>query len=85
MLVDHGVSDHSPWTVIITLVGFTLLYGALAVVWFWLIRRAVLMGPPAELGPEPVASENNEKNDDPTQNTVHFTATANAAGQERQR
>ena len=85
MLVDHGVSDHSPWTVIITLVGFTLLYGALAVVWFWLIRHAVLMGPPAELGPEPVASENNEKNDDPTQNTVHFTATANAAGQERQR
>ena len=48
MTVDMGVSDHAPATVIITLVGFTLLYLILAVVWFWLIRRAVIAGPPTE-------------------------------------
>ncbi|MGP5659757.1 cytochrome ubiquinol oxidase subunit I [Corynebacterium falsenii] len=46
MTVDMGVTDHSAWNVVITLVGFTLLYGALFVVWFWLIRRTVLQGPP---------------------------------------
>lgn len=48
MTVDMGVSDHAPATVIITLAGFTLLYLILAVVWFWLIRRAVIAGPPTE-------------------------------------
>jgi cytochrome d ubiquinol oxidase subunit I len=51
MTVDMGVSDHAPWTVIVTLVGFTLLYAVLAVIWFWLVRRAVLAGPPVEDGP----------------------------------
>lgn len=45
LTVDMGVSDHAPATVIITLVGFTLLYLILAIAWFWLIRRAVLAGP----------------------------------------
>lgn len=64
MLVDHGVSGHEPWVVIVTLVGFTLIYGILAVVWFWLIRRVVLDGPPTESAPEPVASENTEDDEE---------------------
>lgn len=55
MTVDMGVSDHAPWTVLITLIGFTVLYLMLAVVWFWLIRRVVLAGPPPEQGP-PIGS-----------------------------
>ncbi|WP_080795499.1 cytochrome ubiquinol oxidase subunit I [Corynebacterium pacaense] len=51
LTVDMGVSDHAPWQVWVTLIGFTLLYLALFVVWFWLIRRAVLLGPPEESGP----------------------------------
>jgi len=56
LTVDMGVSDHAPWTVIVTLVGFTLLYAALAVIWFWLIRRVILAGPPPEDGPNPAAT-----------------------------
>lgn len=51
MTVDMGVSDHAPWLVTLTLVLFTLIYLALFVVWFWLIRRVVLAGPPAQDGP----------------------------------
>ncbi|MEJ5920527.1 MULTISPECIES: cytochrome ubiquinol oxidase subunit I [unclassified Corynebacterium] len=51
MTVDMGVSNHAPATVILTLVGFTLVYAALAVVWFWLIKRAVIAGPPTEDAP----------------------------------
>ncbi|WP_448852870.1 cytochrome ubiquinol oxidase subunit I [Corynebacterium sp. 335C] len=57
MTVDMGVSGHAPWTVIVSLVGFTLVYGALAVVWFWLIRRVVLHGPTADAAPPEVAEE----------------------------
>ena len=57
MTVDMGVSDHAPWTVIVTLVGFTLVYGALAVVWFWLIRRVVVHGPTADAAPPEVEQE----------------------------
>lgn len=57
MTVDMGVSDHAPWTVIVTLVGFTLVYGALAVVWFWLIRRVVVHGPTADTAPPEVEQE----------------------------
>lgn len=46
MTVAEGVSQHSAGYVWTTIIGFTLLYGALYVVWFWLIRRAVLLGPP---------------------------------------
>lgn len=55
LLVDMGVSDHPAWVVWVTLTGFTLLYLALAVVWFWLLRRAVLIGPPTEPAPDPGA------------------------------
>ncbi|OPX12809.1 cytochrome ubiquinol oxidase subunit I [Mycobacterium sp. AT1] len=45
LTVDHGVSDHPAWLVLLSLVIFTLLYAALGMVWFFLMRRYVLEGP----------------------------------------
>lgn len=45
LTVQQGVSDHSAGMVFFSLAVFTLLYGALAVVWFWLMRRYVAAGP----------------------------------------
>ncbi|MEJ6013010.1 cytochrome ubiquinol oxidase subunit I [Corynebacterium sp. H127] len=45
LIVDFGVSNHQPWVVWVSLIGFTLVYGALAVMWFWLIRKKVVEGP----------------------------------------
>ncbi|QGU01336.1 Cytochrome bd ubiquinol oxidase subunit 1 [Corynebacterium kalinowskii] len=45
LIVDFGVSNHATWVVWVSLIGFTLVYGALAVVWFWLMRKKVLEGP----------------------------------------
>ncbi|MEU0502924.1 cytochrome ubiquinol oxidase subunit I [Nocardia sp. NPDC005998] len=47
LMVQQGVSDHVSGTVITSLVVFTLLYGALAVVWFYLMRRYTIAGPEA--------------------------------------
>jgi cytochrome d ubiquinol oxidase subunit I len=43
--VAHGVSSHSVGVVLTSLIVFTLLYAALACIWFWLIRRYVVEGP----------------------------------------
>lgn len=45
MTVQDGVSGHAPGMVMFSLAMFTLLYGALAVVWFWLMRRFIVEGP----------------------------------------
>jgi cytochrome bd ubiquinol oxidase subunit I len=45
MTVQQGVSDHAAGMVFFSLGVFTLLYGALAVVWFWLMQRYVVEGP----------------------------------------
>lgn len=45
MTVQEGVSNHAAGTVMFSLAVFTLLYGALAVVWFFLMRRYVVEGP----------------------------------------
>ncbi|MFZ2173443.1 MAG: cytochrome ubiquinol oxidase subunit I [Rhodococcus sp. (in: high G+C Gram-positive bacteria)] len=45
LTVDQGVSNHSVWTVATSLTVFTLVYGALGVVWFMLIRRFTIEGP----------------------------------------
>jgi cytochrome bd ubiquinol oxidase subunit I len=45
LTVDHGVSGHSAGMVWTSLIVFTALYGALAVIWFWLMRRYVVEGP----------------------------------------
>lgn len=44
LMVSQGVSGNGVWTVVTSLVTFTLLYGLLAVVWLYLMRRYVLAG-----------------------------------------
>ncbi|BBX70401.1 cytochrome ubiquinol oxidase subunit I [Mycolicibacterium psychrotolerans] len=45
MTVQDGVSGHSAGLVLFSLATFTLIYGVLAVIWFWLMRRYVVEGP----------------------------------------
>ncbi|GFG75679.1 cytochrome ubiquinol oxidase subunit I [Mycobacterium botniense] len=45
LTVQAGVSDHTAGTVVLSLVVFTLVYGVLAVIWFWLMHRYVVEGP----------------------------------------
>ena len=45
MTAQDGVSNHAAGTVLFSLGVFALLYGALAVVWFYLMRRYVTEGP----------------------------------------
>jgi cytochrome d ubiquinol oxidase subunit I len=45
LTVQQGVSDHSAGMVWFSLIVFTLLYGVLAVIWFYLMRRYVVEGP----------------------------------------
>lgn len=53
MTVQEGVSNHAAGTVMFSLAVFTVLYGVLAVIWFWLMRRYVIEGP-QEHDTEPV-------------------------------
>ncbi|TCN51723.1 cytochrome d ubiquinol oxidase subunit I [Rhodococcus sp. SMB37] len=45
LTVDQGVSNHPPGTVWTSLICFTLLYAALGMVWFWLMRKHAMEGP----------------------------------------
>ena len=45
MMVQDGVTPHGAGMVWISLTVFTLLYGLLAVIWFWLMRRYIVEGP----------------------------------------
>ncbi|MBS4729624.1 cytochrome ubiquinol oxidase subunit I [Mycobacterium sp. SM1] len=45
LTVNAGVSHVAPPTVLTSLVVFTLVYGVLAVLWFFLMRRYVIEGP----------------------------------------
>ncbi|MFT3660059.1 MAG: cytochrome ubiquinol oxidase subunit I [Gordonia sp. (in: high G+C Gram-positive bacteria)] len=61
MLVQDGVSlSNSAGAVLTTLIGFTLLYGALGVVWFMLERRYVREGPDAPADPHAPAADPEE-------------------------
>lgn len=55
MTVQQGVSGVTAGTIVTSLIVFTLLYGLLAVAWFYLMRRYVVAGPedpaPADTGP----------------------------------
>lgn len=64
MLVDFGVSNHSLATVWTSLIAFTLLYGVLAVIWFWLLRRHTLKGPPPPGSSEDIAHKEYDPDDD---------------------
>ncbi|GAB0107078.1 cytochrome ubiquinol oxidase subunit I [Nocardia sp. JMUB6875] len=63
MTVQQGVSGISAGTVLTSLIVFTLLYGGLAVAWFYLMRRYVVAGPePAHAdSPTPAAGDSVEK------------------------
>jgi cytochrome d ubiquinol oxidase subunit I len=45
LTVQDGVSHHSPGIVWFSLITFTLTYAVLAVIWFYLMRRYVVVGP----------------------------------------
>jgi cytochrome d ubiquinol oxidase subunit I len=64
LTVHTAASDHTPAMVVVSLAVFAVLYGVLAVIWFWLMRRYVVEGPqehdsepapPAPPGEEDVA------------------------------
>ncbi|QBS42749.1 cytochrome ubiquinol oxidase subunit I [Nocardia sp. CS682] len=59
LMVQQGVSNHSAGVVLFSLIVFTLLYGALAVVWFYLMRRYVVHGP----DPAPVVAGDDKRGD----------------------
>ncbi|CAM3998822.1 cytochrome ubiquinol oxidase subunit I [Helcobacillus massiliensis] len=64
MMTMQGVSGHPDWIVILTLVGFTLIYGALAVVWYYLMHKAAVKGVSA---PQRVTADDGAKQlDTPT-------------------
>ncbi|WP_280275507.1 cytochrome ubiquinol oxidase subunit I [Nocardia wallacei] len=55
MTVQQGVSGNTAGTVLFSLIVFTLLYGVLAVVWFYLMRRYVVTGPEEPAAAAPAA------------------------------
>ncbi|UGT53181.1 cytochrome ubiquinol oxidase subunit I [Nocardia asteroides] len=78
MTVQQAVSDHAPTTVWISLIVFTLLYGALAVVWFYLIRRYTVAGPdepaptPPDDGPDGPDTGRHRKPEEPAVEQLSF-------------
>ncbi|WP_024800757.1 cytochrome ubiquinol oxidase subunit I [Nocardia sp. BMG51109] len=53
MIVQEGVSGNAAGTVLFSLIVFTVLYGGLAVAWFYLMRRYVVTGPEEAHAAEP--------------------------------
>ena len=65
MLTQDGVSPNVPgWTVLISLIAFTLIYAILAVVEFGLIFKTVREGPQALPDPDDLTPEGHLKVDD---------------------
>ncbi|MGE2691872.1 cytochrome ubiquinol oxidase subunit I [Mycolicibacterium pulveris] len=62
LTVAEGVSGHSAGMVLLSLAMFTVVYGVLAVIWFWLLRRYVVQGP-TEHDSEPVPPHSPEHDD----------------------
>lgn len=46
LMTLQGVSNHPSWVVLVSLVAFTLIYGALMVVWFQLMKKSAMKGIP---------------------------------------
>lgn len=67
LTVDQGVSDHPALLVFTSLAIFTLLYAALGVVWFYLIRRYVIEGPLEHDSHPPEDRPESESDDDHTE------------------
>lgn len=60
MLTRDGVSGHDAWVVWVSLIAFTVIYGALAVIWFGLMRRYAAHGAPVEDPPPEHLDEGDE-------------------------
>lgn len=67
MLVQDGVSNHVAGTVLASLIVFTVLYGALGIVWFLLQRRYIIEGPAAHDSRPPGHSDGDADSDEPQQ------------------
>ena len=73
LTVDLAVSGHSPAMVWVSLLSFTLLYAALFVVWFWLMRRYIVAGPlPHDAHPHPEPSDDDGEDGKPKQLTFAY-------------
>ncbi|MFD6159041.1 cytochrome ubiquinol oxidase subunit I [Nocardia sp. NPDC060256] len=70
LMVQQGVSNHSAGVVLFSLIVFTLLYGSLAVVWFYLMRRYVIHGP----DPAPVVADGPDDTGGPGRHRVEEPA-----------
>ena len=66
LTVDQGVSEHAAGTVLTSLIAFTLVYAALGVVWFWLIRKYAMEGP-QEHDAQPPGSDDDTDDTQPKQ------------------
>ena len=63
ILTAHGLSFAVPaWQVLVTLLGFTLIYLALGIVWFLLIKRYVKEGIHVNANEKAVHGEDAGKN-----------------------
>ncbi|AVH20986.1 cytochrome ubiquinol oxidase subunit I [Nocardia cyriacigeorgica] len=77
LLVQDGVSNHSATTVWVSLITFTVVYGLLAVVWFYLMRRYVIEGPdkpapaPAK-GPDDTGAPGAKRTEEPAVEQLSF-------------
>ncbi|MFI6997450.1 cytochrome ubiquinol oxidase subunit I [Nocardia sp. NPDC050175] len=76
LMVQQGVSNHSAGVVLFSLIVFTLLYGSLAVVWFYLMRRYVIHGPdPAAVvadGPDDTGGPGRHRTEEPAVEQLSF-------------
>lgn len=61
LLTEAAVSKISAWTVALSLVGFTLVYGALAIVELFLLRRYAMAGPDAAMPPPEEAGSDSDE------------------------
>ncbi|MGC4935371.1 cytochrome ubiquinol oxidase subunit I [Gordonia sp. DT30] len=67
MLVQDGVSNHTPPILWVTLIGFTAIYGGLGVIWFLLQRRYAVEGPSAYDHIAPEVESDDSDSDEPKQ------------------
>ncbi|MFI6171307.1 cytochrome ubiquinol oxidase subunit I [Nocardia sp. NPDC051052] len=76
LMVQQGVSNHSAGVVLFSLIVFTVLYGSLAVVWFYLMRRYVIHGPdPAPVvadGPDDTGGSGRHRTEEPAVEQLSF-------------
>ncbi|MFB8279723.1 cytochrome ubiquinol oxidase subunit I [Nocardia colli] len=76
LMVQQGVSNHSAGVVLFSLIVFTLLYGGLAIVWFYLMRRYVIHGPdPAPVvgdGPDDTGGPGRHRAEEPAVEQLSF-------------